>query len=130
MDSIMPIIANIAQSPFFFFCLGLLAAWALLLVGLWSWRRERERIQALVKRIRAIHAQAGSHPRHLPSLASGYRFFSESINWEFRLDRELNALEHQRGVRIPYSQRRLSASTEEVLNSFTQRVEALEGLST
>ena len=46
----------------------------------------------------------------------------------FKLDRELNALEHQRGVRVPYSQRRLFlASSEEVLNRFTRRVEALEG---
>ena len=132
MDIIIPIIADIVGSPFFLvcllFCLGLLAAWAILLYGLWQWRQGHKRIQALVDRIRAIHAQAGSRPRHLPSLASSYRFFPESINWVFRLDRELNALERQRGVRVPYSQRRLSlSSTEDVLNRFSRRVEALEG---
>ena len=130
MDSIIPIIANIAESPFFLVCLGLLAAWAMLLYGLWQWRQRHKRIQALVDRIRAIHAQAGTRPRHLPSLASSYHLFSESINWVFRLDRELNALERQRGMRVPHSRRGLSLSSgegEEVLNGFSRRVEALEG---
>ena len=128
MDIIIPIIANVVVSPFFLFCLGLLAAWAILLHGFWQWRQGHKRIQALVDRIRAIHAQAGSRPRHLPSLASSYHLFSERINWVFRLDRELNALERQRGMRVPYSRRRLSlVSTEDVLNGFSRRVEALEG---
>ena len=69
-----------------------------------------------------------AHTRRLPSSPSGTRFFPESINWAFRLDRELNALERQRGMRVPYSQRKLSlVSSEEVLNRFSRRVEALEG---
>ena len=128
MDNIIPIIANIVVSPFFLFCLGLLAAWAMLLYGLWQWRQGHKRTQALVDRIRALHAQAGTRPRHLPSLASSYHLFPESINWIFRLDRELNALERQRGMSVSYSQRRLSLySTEDVLNGFSRRVEALEG---
>ena len=130
MDNIIPVIANIVVSPFFLVCLGLLAGWAILLHGSWQWRQRHKRIQALVERIRAIHAQAGTRPRHLPSLASSYHFFSESINWVFRLDRELNALERQRGMRVPYSRRGLSLSSgegEEVLNGFSRRVEALEG---
>lgn len=128
MDSIIPIIANIVISPFFLFCLGLLAAWAMLLYGFWQGRQGHKRIQALADRIKAIHAQAGSRPRHLPSLASSYHLFSESINWVFRLDRELNALERQRGMRVPYSRRGLSLSaSEEVLNGFSRRIEALEG---
>ena len=128
MDNIIPIIANIVVSPFFLFCLGLLAAWAMLLYGFWQGRQGHKRIQALVDRIRAIHAQAGTRPRHLPLLASSYHLFPASINWVFRLDRELNALERQRGMRVPYSQRRLSLySTEDVLNGFSRRVEALEG---
>lgn len=130
MDIIIPIIANIVVSPFFLVCLGILAAWAILLYGSWQWRQRHKRIQALVDRIRAIHAQAGTRPRHLPSLASSYHLFSESINWVFRLDRELNALERQRGMRVPYSRRGLSLSSgegEEVLNGFSRRVEALEG---
>ena len=128
MDTIIPIIANIVVSPFFLVCLGLLAAWAMLLYGLWQWRQGHKRIQALVDRIRALHAQAGTRPRHLPSLASSYYLFPESINWVFRLDRELNALERQRGMRVPYSRRGLSLSAgEEVLNGFSRRVEALEG---
>ena len=128
MDIIIPIIANIVVSPFFLFCLGLLAAWAMLLYGFWQWRQGHKRIQALVDRVRALHAQAGTRPRHLPSLASSYYFFPESINWAFRLDRELNALERQRGMRVPYSQRRLSLySTEDVLNGISRRLEALEG---
>ena len=127
MDIIIPIIADIVVSPFFLFCLGLLAAWALLLYGFWQGRQGHKRIQALVDRIRAIHSQAGTRPRHLPLLASSYYLFPESINWVFRLDRELNALEHQRGMRVPYSRRRLSLySTEDVLNGFSRRVEALE----
>ena len=126
MDIIIPIVA---ESPFL---ISLLLFWftvlAILLHSLWQWRQEHKRIQTLVDRIRAIHAQAGSRPRHLPSLAGWYRLFPESINSVFKLDRELNALEHQRGVRVPYSQRRLFlASSEEVLNRFTRRVEALEG---
>lgn len=93
----------------------------------WQWWQGHERTQALVERIRAIRAQAGLRPRHLPSWPSRYHLFSESPNWAFRLDRELNALERQRGVRVPYSQRRFSGDHEEVLNSFTRRVEALEG---
>lgn len=135
MDTIMPIIVDIVKSPFFvfyfgtfLFCLGLLVAWAMLLYGIWQWRQGHKQIQTLVERIRAIHAQAGTRPRHLPSLAFNYRFFPESINWIFRLDRELNALERQCGMRVPYSQRRLFlASSEEVLDRFSQRVEALEG---
>ena len=128
MDNIIPIIANIVVSPFFLVCLGILAAWAMLLYGLWQWRQRHKRIQALVDRIRAIHAQAGTRPRHLPSLTSSYHLFPESINWIFRLDRELNALERQRGMSVSYSQRRLSLySTEDVLNGFSRRVEALEG---
>lgn len=128
MDSIIPIIANIVISPFFLFCLGLLAAWAMLLYGFWQGRQGHKRIQALVDRIRALHAQAGTRPRHLPSLASSYYLFPESINWAFRLDRELSALERQRGMRVPYSQRRLSLySTEDVLNGISRRLEALEG---
>lgn len=127
MDNIIPILANIVVSPFFLFCLGLLVAWAMLFYGVWQWRQGHKRIQALVDRIRALHAQAGSRPRHLPSLASSYYLFPESINWAFRLDRELNALERQRGMRVPYSRRRLSwFSTEDVLNGFSRRVEALE----
>ena len=128
MDTVIPIIENIVESPFFLVCLGLLAAWAMLLYGLWQWRRGHKRIQVLVDRIRALHAQVGTRPRHLPSLASSYHLFSARINWVFRLDRELNALERQRGMRVPYSQRRLSLySTEDVLNDFSRRVEALEG---
>ena len=128
MDSIIPIIANIVVSPFFLFCLGLLAAWAILLYGFWQLRQGHKRVQALVERIRAIHAQAGTRPRHLPSLASSYHLFSESINWIFRLDRELNALERRHGMRVPYSRRGLSLSHgEEVLDGFDRRVEALEG---
>ena len=128
MDNIIPVIANIVISPFFLFCLGPLAAWAILLYGFWQWRQRHKRIQALVDRIRALHAQAGTRPRHLPSLASSYHLFPESINWIFRLDRELNALERQRGRRVPYSQRGLSLSAgEEVLNGISRRVEALEG---
>ena len=128
MDTIIPIIANIVVSPFFLFCLGLLAAWAMLLYGFWQWRQGHKRIQALVDRVRALHAQAGSRPRHLPSLASSYHLFPESINWVFRLDRELNALERQRGMRVPYSRRGLSLSAgEDVLNGFSRRIEALEG---
>ena len=130
MDIIIPIIANIAVSPFFLFCLGLLAAWAMLLYGFWQGRRGHKRIQALVDRIRALHAQAGTRPRHLPLLASSYHLFPESTNWVFRLDRELNALERQRGMRVPYSRRGLSFSSgegEEVLNGFSRRIEALEG---
>ena len=128
MDIIIPIIADIVVSPFFLVCLGLLAAWGMLLYGLWQWRRGHKRIQVLVDRIRALHAQAGTRPRHLPSLASSYHLFPESINWVFRLDRELNALERQRGMRVPYSRRGLSLSSgEEVLNGFSRRVEALEG---
>ncbi len=128
MDSIIPIIANIVVSPFFLFCLGLLAAWAMLLYGLWQWRQGHKRTQALVDRIRALHAQAGTRPRHLPSLASSYHLFPESINWMFKLDRELNALERQRGMRVPYSRRGLSLSAgEDVLNGFSRRIEALEG---
>ena len=127
MDIIIPILANIVESPFFLVCLGILAAWAMLLYGIWQWRRGHKRVQALVERIRAIHAQAGSRPRHLPSLASSYHLFPESINWVFRLDRELNVLERQRGMRVPYSRRKLSSpSDEEVLNGFSRRVEALE----
>lgn len=134
MDTIMPIIVDIVKSPFFvfyfaafLFCLGLLVAWAMLLYGFWQWRRGHKQIQTLVDRIRAIHAQAGTRPRHLPSLAFNYRFFPENINWVFRLDRELNALERQRGMRVSYSQRRLFlASSEEVLDRFSRRVEALE----
>ena len=135
MDTIIPIIVDIVKSPFSFFyfgiflvCLGLLAAWAMLLYGIWQWRQGHKQIQTLVERIRAIHAQAGTRPRHLPSLAFNYRFFPESINWIFRLDRELNALERQCGMRVPYSQRRLFlASSEEVLDRFSRRIEALEG---
>lgn len=128
MDTIIPIIANIVISPFFLFCLGLLAAWAMLLYGLWQWRQGHKRIQALVDRIRTLHAQAGTRPRHLPSLASSYYLFPESINWALRLDRELNALERRRGMRVPYSRRGLSLSSdEEVLDGFSRRVEALEG---
>ena len=130
MDNIIPILANIVESPFFLVCLGLLAAWAMLLYGLWQWRQGHKRIQVLVDRIRAIHAQAGTRPRHLPSLASSYHLFPESVNWVFRLDRELNALERQRGMRVPYSRRGLSLSSgegEKVLNGFSRRVEALEG---
>ena len=129
MDNIIPILADIVVSPFFLVCLGLLAGWAILLYGSWQWRQRHKRIQALVDRIRAIHAQAGTRPRHLPSLASSYHLFSESINWVFRLDRELNALERQRGMRVPHSRRGLSLSSgegEEVLNGFSRRVEALE----
>ena len=111
MDNIIPIIANIVVSPFFLVCLGILAAWAMLLYGFWQLRQRHKRIQALVDRIRALHAQAGSRPRHLPLLASSYHLFPESINWVFRLDRELNALERQRGMRVPYSQRKLSLRT-------------------
>ena len=128
MDTIIPIIANIVISPFFLFCLGLLAAWAILLYGFWQWRQGHKRIQALVDRIRAIHTQAGTRPRHLPSLASSYHLFPESINWVFRLDRELNALERRRGMRVPYSRRGLSLSaSEDVLDGFSRRIEALEG---
>ena len=63
MNSIIPIIANIVVSPFFLFCLGLLAAWAMLLYGFWQGRQGHKRIQALVDRIRALHAQAGTRPR-------------------------------------------------------------------
>ncbi len=109
----------------------LISSFILLATGLhfhWQWRREHKRIRALVERIRAIHVQAGTHTRRLPSSPSGTRFFPESINWAFRLDRELNALERQRGMRVPYSQRKLSlVSSEEVLNRFSRRVEALEG---
>ena len=127
MDIIISIIADIVVSPFFLVCLGLLAGWAMLLYGFWQWRQGHKRIQTLVDHVRAIHAQAGSRPRHLPSLTSSYHLFPESINWGFRLDRELNALERQRGMRVPYSQRRLSLfSTEDVLNRFSRRVEALE----
>ena len=130
MDNIIPIIANIVVSPFFLVCLGILAAWAMLLYGFWQLRQRHKRIQALVDRIRAIHAQAGTRPRHLPSLASSYHLFPESTNWVFRLDRELNALERQHGMRVPYSRRGLSLFSgegEEVLNGFSRRIGALEG---
>ena len=130
MDIIIPIIADIVVSPFFSVCLGISAAWVMLLYGFWQWRQRHKRIQALVDRVKAIHAQAGTRPRHLPSLASSYHLFSESINWAFRLDRELNALERQRGMRVPYSRRGLSLSSgegEEALNGFSRRIEALEG---
>ena len=135
MDTIMPIIVDIVKSPFFvfyfgtfLFCLGLLVAWAMLLYGFWQWRQGHKQIQALIDRIRALHDQAGTRPRHLPLLASSYHLFPESINWIFRLDRELNALERQRGMRVSYSRRRLSlVSTEDVLNGFSRRIEALEG---
>ena len=129
MDNMIPVIANIiVVYSFFLFCLGLLAAWAILLYGFWQWRQGHKQIQALIDRIKALHSQAGTRPRHLPSLASSYYLFPESINWAFRLDRELNALERQRGMRVPYSRRRLSLfSTEDVLNGFSCRVEALEG---
>ena len=130
MDTVIPIIENIVESPFFLVCLGLLAAWAMLLYGFWQWRQGHKRIQALVDRIRAIHARAGTRPQHLPLLASSYHLFPESVNWVFRLDRELNALERQRGMRVPYSRRGLSLSSgegEKVLNGFSRRVEALEG---
>ena len=73
MDIIIPIVA---ESPFL---ISLLLFWftvlAILLHSLWQWRQEHKRIQTLVDRIRAIHAQAGSRPRHLPSLAGWYRLF-------------------------------------------------------
>ena len=127
MDNLMDIIV-IAESPFLPILISMSMFWAILLCSLWHWRQGNKRTQALVDRIRAVHAQAGSRPRHLPSLASCYRLFPESTNWVFRLDRELNALERQHGVRVPYSQRRLSlSSSEDALNRFTRRVEALEG---
>lgn len=123
------IIKSIAESPFssFLFPIFILGFGVVAIAFYSLWRRRR--IEGLIERIRAIHAQAGTRPQHLPSLPSSHHLFSESTNWTFKLDRELNALERQRGVRVPYSQRRLSFSfSEDVLNRLTRRVEALEGL--